>query len=282
MSAYLDGTASADQERLVGEHLASCPGCRAVLEDLKKTAKLVKGLEEVEPPPWLAQKIMAHVKDEAEKEVGILRRIFYPLRLKIPIQAFATLLIVGVAFYMYKSNEPQFEAARVPVETEQPAPYKTPAAPPAAGVSGPTKGPGAAGTAVLRSAERAETDREGAREKGRQKAEEPAPAQGSRAPIALQAPKRAAAKKPEPVDIMLRVVDVKAAADEVEEILRQTGARNVTRESREGSESLTAEVEREKTGALAEKLDDIGDAEPLLPRWPTGNIAIRIKVVPDN
>ncbi len=327
MSAYLDGEVSPDEERLVREHLASCPGCRATLEDLRRTATLVKGLEEVEPPPWLAQKIMAHVKDEAEKEegVGIFRRIFYPFRLKIPIQAFATLLIVGVVFYVYKSNEPRFEAARVPVKTEEATPRKAPAAPPTAGVPAPTKRPvpeaprdgGTAGPAasplappsrgedavgaaapapgsdssgvsrdeaggalLLRSAERAEADREAAKEKGLQKAEVPAPAQGSRAPMALQAPKRAAVKRPEPIDIMLRVVDVKAAADEVEAVLRQTGARNVTRESREGSESLTAEVEREKTGVLAEKLDDIGDAEPLLPRSPAGSIAITIKVVP--
>ena len=62
----------------------------AVLEDLRKTVELVKGLEEVEPPPWLAQKIMAHVKDESEKEVGIFRRLFYPLRVKIPLEAFAS------------------------------------------------------------------------------------------------------------------------------------------------------------------------------------------------
>ena len=294
----------------MAEHLASCPKCSAVLEDLKKTAELVKGLEEVEPPPWLAQKIMAHVRDEAGKEIGIFRRLFYPLRVKVPLQAFATVLIVGLVFLVYKSTVPEPEPVRVPAGAEQALPQKaaparsaeSPPAPkqslPAAPRQNPPAGqardesraaavapaPGSASPAaslkgaenplLLRSAERTEA---AAGAGGAVKANE---ARKAGTPLALSAPVKAA-KSPEPVDVTLRVADVRSAAVEVEGLLRQAGARNVAREPREGSESVTAELQREKAAAVVGKLDDIGDAEPSRPELPAGMIAIRITVVPN-
>ncbi len=303
ISAYLEGAVPPDQERLVSEHLASCPRCSAVLEDLRKTVELVRELEEVEPPPWLAQKIMAHVKDEAEKEVGIFRRLFYPLRVKIPLQAFATVLIVGLVFFVYKGMGPEFEPAKGPSGTEQVLPQKAPPTQPAEGLpaakSRPPTGqardesrvaavapaPGSNSTGgsregaekplLLRSAERREAAA------GFDTAVKEKETQDTETPLALSGSK-SAAKAPEPVDVTLRAVDVKSAAKEVEELLRQTGARNVTRESREGSESVSAELQREKARALVEKLDDIGDVESSRPELPAGFIAIRIKIVPNN
>jgi hypothetical protein len=299
ISAYLEGAVSPDKERLVSEHLASCPECSAVLEDLRKTVGLVKGLEEVEPPPWLAQKIMAHVKDEAEKEVGIFRRLFYPLRVKIPLEAFATVLIVGLVFYVYKGTGPELEPVKVPSGTERVLPQKVPPTQPAEGLPAPPTGQardesrvaavapapgsnsiggsreGAEKPLLLRSAERTEAAAgagAAVKEKETQKAGTPLALSGS----------KSAAKAPEPVDVTLRVVDVKSAAIEVEELLRQTGARNVTRESRGGSESVSAELQREKARALVEKLDDIGDIESSRSELTAGFIAIRITMVPNN
>ena len=303
ISAYLEGAVPPDQERLVSGHLASCPGCSAVLEDLRKTVELVKGLEEVEPPPWLAQKIMAHVKDEAEKEVGIFRRLFYPLRVKIPLEAFATVLIVGLVFYVYKSTGPEFGPVKVPSGTEQLLPQKAPPTQSAEGLPAAKNRPptgqardesrvaavapapgfdstggsreGAEKPLLLRSAERTEAAaRAGTAVKEKE-------TQDTETPLALSGSK-SAAKAPEPVDVTLRAVDVKSAAIEVEDLLRQTGARNITRESRQGSESVSAELQREKARALVGKLDDIGDVEPPRPELPAGFIAIRIKIVPNN
>jgi anti-sigma factor RsiW len=305
ISAYLDGAVSPDQKRLVAEHLASCPECSALREDLGKTVELVKGLEEVEPPPWLAQKIMAHVKDEAEKEVGVFRRLFYPLRIKIPLQAFATLLIVGLVFYVYKGTVPELQQAKAPSGAEEVLPQKAPRAhfaesppapapgnrPPAgqardesapasvapapsgAGIEGSRQG--AEKPLLLRSAEKTEA------EAGAGIAVKAKEAPKAGAPAALSAP-RSVAKAAEPVDVTLRVVDMKSAAAEVEELLRQAGSRNVARESREGSEFLAAELQREKARTLVEKLDDIGDVEPSRPELPAGFIAMKIKIVPNN
>lgn len=117
LPALLEGVLSPDEERLANEHLAMCQHCGAALEDLKKAANLVQGLEEVEPPPWFTQKVMSRIREEAEqKKSGIFGRLFYPLHVKVPIQALASLLIVVLALYVYRSVEPETEVVQPPSE----------------------------------------------------------------------------------------------------------------------------------------------------------------------
>lgn len=125
LSPYLEGLVSAEEKRAVREHLDRCSQCRATLEDLEKTQALLNSMEEVEPPPWMAAKIMARVRDEAEKaSLKGWRKFFYPFHIKIPLQAFATILVVVLAVQLYKTMEPRFDptsgrmAAKAPVVSE--------------------------------------------------------------------------------------------------------------------------------------------------------------------
>lgn len=290
--AHVDGALSPGEERLVREHLASCPECSRVFADLKRTRELVGGLAEVEPPPWLAQKIMAHVKDEAQKEAGIFKRLFYPLRVKVPLQTVAAMLIAGLVLYVYKEIEPPFEAPRAPVVTGQPAAQPSGALPAAnvpsaakthheaaapapapAEQEGVSARPQEENTLLLRSVKKNEAEKEASSPSG--------PGEAQKAgTYAASSGIRRAAKAPTPVKVTLKVADVESAAGEVEELLRGQGARNIRRESREGQESVTGELEREKVGGLVEKLDDVGDAEPKWPALPPGDIAISIDMVP--
>ena len=113
LSAYADGELSAGDAKLVADHAAACAACRAELAAYRKTHALLAGLDEVEPPAWLADKIMAHVRDEAGKEPGLLRRIFYPLHVKIPIPAIATVFVVCLIFYLQKGAAPPYETTPV-------------------------------------------------------------------------------------------------------------------------------------------------------------------------
>ena len=125
LSPYLEGLVSAEEKRAIREHLDRCSQCRAALEDLEKTRALLNSMEEVEPPPWMAAKIMARIRDEAEKtsQKG-WRKFFYPFHIKIPLQAFATILVVVLAVQLYKTMEPRFDptsgrmAAKAPVVSE--------------------------------------------------------------------------------------------------------------------------------------------------------------------
>lgn len=131
LPAYLDNELSAEEKKLVDGHLSACHRCRAALADLKKTMGLLQGMQEVEPPPWFARKVMSQVREEAEKKKGIIARLFYPLHIKVPVQALATVLIAVLAFHVYKTSEPdvrrmdQLPAPAVELKKEQ-APAASP------------------------------------------------------------------------------------------------------------------------------------------------------------
>ncbi len=134
LSFYLEGTLPAEEKRLIGEHLNSCPQCGTALQDLKRTEELVKNLEEVEPPAWMTQKIMARVRAEQEKKRGIFQKLFYPLHIKVPIEALATVLIAVVAVYVFRAVEPEMKSMPVPpavgpiiTREEAPKPSREPA-----------------------------------------------------------------------------------------------------------------------------------------------------------
>jgi hypothetical protein len=116
LSAYLDGVVSAAEKKSIEEHLSQCEDCRLVLAELKKTQEALHNLEEVEPPPWFAQKIMNRVHEETGSRKGLLRRLFFPLHIKIPVETFATCLIVVLALFIYKSTAPEMKALHEPQE----------------------------------------------------------------------------------------------------------------------------------------------------------------------
>jgi len=106
-SAYLDGILPAEERTLLEEHLKSCERCRESLADLRKTMEYVRTLEEIEPPAWLTNKVMARIRTEAEPKKRLIEWLFYPLSVKLPIQAVATVLIVATALYVFRMMEPE-------------------------------------------------------------------------------------------------------------------------------------------------------------------------------
>jgi hypothetical protein len=105
---------SSKEKMQVDEHLKACEKCNLVLKDLQKTVAHTRGLEEVEPPPWLSQKVMARVREEAMHKRGILRKLFYPFHIKIPIEVFATIAIIVTAFYVFRTIETGIKPAPAP------------------------------------------------------------------------------------------------------------------------------------------------------------------------
>jgi hypothetical protein len=137
LPAYVEEMISPEESKSITGHLASCPRCSRALADLKKAEQLVHSLGEVEPPPFFEQRIMARVREEAGQKQGILRRLFYPLHIKIPIQALATLLVAVLAFQIYQQGDPdmkqmaplpipQAELGKAQVVVESPQPLAAP------------------------------------------------------------------------------------------------------------------------------------------------------------
>jgi len=135
LSAYLEGMVSPEDQELIDQHLASCRDCSTVLYELNRTGEVLKSLKEVEPPPWMKQKIMARVREEAESKRGFIQKLFYPLHKKVPLEAFATVLIAVFAVYVFKAVEPEMKDLQTPspkesviARQEAPYPAKAPAA----------------------------------------------------------------------------------------------------------------------------------------------------------
>jgi len=123
LSAYIEGLSSPEEKAMIEEHLKSCQVCRTSLADLEKTVSYVQGLEDIEPPLWLSQKVMTRVREEAAPKERFLQKLFYPLHIKLPIQAIATILIAVSAFYIFKTMQPEIMPSKV-MEDEMTAPLK--------------------------------------------------------------------------------------------------------------------------------------------------------------
>ncbi len=116
LSEYIDGSISAEESSAVEEHLRTCAACSGALRELRKTIEHVRTIEEVEPPAWMTQKVMAQVRSAETERKSIFRRLFFPLSVKVPMQAVAVLFLAVGAFYIYRSVQPVYEPAEAPMK----------------------------------------------------------------------------------------------------------------------------------------------------------------------
>lgn len=135
LSAYMDDAVSTQERSAIEDHLAGCAECRKALEELRMTVAHLKNLEQVEPPAWMTQKIMAQVRSKAESRKSIWQKLFFPLHVKLPLEAVTALFCVVIGYYVYQSVEPTMKLAEAPVQNQRSMVVRqesTPAAPPSA------------------------------------------------------------------------------------------------------------------------------------------------------
>lgn len=109
-----------DQARL-DNHLAECPECRAAWKELQWTHSRIKGLEAVEPPPWLAPKIMARIRSETAPQASFWRRFIRPIVLKPQLQVASVLLLAATGFYLLRSQRHEAAVLSELKERQSPA-----------------------------------------------------------------------------------------------------------------------------------------------------------------
>jgi len=105
LSEYLEKSLEHEVHGAVESHLSSCPRCQGEAESLAEGIRSVADLPSVEPPLGFSQKVMAHVREEAERP-SLWHRLFIPIGVKIPIHATALLLVGGFAVYIYQTSQP--------------------------------------------------------------------------------------------------------------------------------------------------------------------------------
>ena len=136
LSAYLDGAVTPEERAIIEEHLKTCQVCSVALVELKTTVSHIKDLEELEPPAWMAQKIMARLKLEAKTETGFFRRLFFPLHIKLPLEAIALVLVTVTGYLVFRSAQPEMQLVNPPVREEYGR--EMPETPPASAPSEPS------------------------------------------------------------------------------------------------------------------------------------------------
>ncbi len=310
LSEYLDNAVTGKEKTEIEDHLTSCSKCSDALAELQKTIQHVKQVEDVDPPAWMSQKIMARVREEAEQKKSIFQRLFYPLHVKLPIEAVAVAFLTVTAFYIYQSIQPGMKLAEAPMEgyaakQEAPppvAPEKEAPSPVIARNEAPRQpmkskmefdsnaDKSAAPAAVpAPSDERIMKEQESVATAGKREEAKPfaglmaqdeapreAPAPATRAKSFAFAEKKEAG-----IHVTVKVRDIETANKEIEKAVAQLAGKVIKAESLESKKIITVELSPDKANALFEKLKLIGEVEEkaLTSTGYAGNIEVRITIL---
>ncbi|MCI2058512.1 MAG: zf-HC2 domain-containing protein [Oscillibacter sp.] len=91
LDAFADGECTEAEAARVREHLRSCPGCRAYLEELQQIRDAFPRDDDVEVPPGFADGVMAAVRARA---VPRKRKTVYWARVLVPLAACLAVVIL--------------------------------------------------------------------------------------------------------------------------------------------------------------------------------------------
>jgi anti-sigma factor RsiW len=318
LTAYQEGTLSPEERSLVESHLSSCAQCSSALANLEKTVGLLKNLPEIEPPPWFTQKVMAQVREEAEKKSSLLKRLFYPFHIKIPIEAFATLCVVALGLYVYKASGPEIKTYQTPPATTREAPVKDMPVSKLEGEAKPTASPKikpdsealTRNAPVLQPSIRTDEQKTPSEAMMEQKVESPV-ATGAASPAPLSSMTKEKdisastdterkgerakriiqfASRPQKADsdilagttVILSVENTASAHTDIEKILGQSGITITKKDFKNGVQTLIVNCPEQKFQWLLDRLGTIGKIKhsPEIPEATDGDLQITIRVMP--
>jgi anti-sigma factor RsiW len=288
-SALADQALEPLQRGQVDQHLSACADCRRELDRFERTVGALRRLGPEGAPVGFVDRVLGAVRPEPWHR-RLLRRLFVPLRVKVPVEAMALILAAAAAVYVFERS-PELERA-APHE-ESPPGVSSPIRPAAPAVG---TGPPSAGRSQAPDPPKAARQRTLADDTGsvapRQKAEDqPAPATPETAreeshPAA--APERAASMPLAPAAVgrdepskkegrrsseldataktaapptsvgLLTVKDRRAAETALAELLARLDAEEVSRRAEQDHTLVEILVSGDRYRELAEGLERIG------------------------
>jgi hypothetical protein len=304
LSSYIEGIISPEESNLIDEHLSACSKCKEALYDLKKTLEYVQNLEDVEPPEWLTQTVMTRIRSETEPRKGILQKLFYPLYIKLPIEAVAVVLIAVTALYIFKTIRPEIKPAKAPSEeTTARIPSREKEEFPSISESKENVIPPSpllekGGKRGLEVEQALPSKKPEAMDKFVElpkvpspitKQEEIRPSAGavakdeSKNQVLARAPKSKALaeSKEEIITLTTNVYDIETAKKEIEKVLIGLGGKIIKTESYKDNNFITADLDSKKAAELIVKLKQIGEVKEKDMDLGSmeGYIEIRIEIV---
>lgn len=133
-SDLYDETLSGPRLVTLTQHLTTCPACREEWARFRQAMQAMAALGEAEPSPGFAARVRQRL-EAPRRWARVLRWLFIPLRVKVPIQAVALVLLVFAGLLLYQGS-PEVRRAIAPLEAPSPPAARqapAPSAPPAAG-----------------------------------------------------------------------------------------------------------------------------------------------------
>ena len=127
-SAYLDEALDAGERNGIEGHLAGCGECRRELERFRQTLALLHRVERPRAPVGFVDRVLAAAAP-VPWYGRALRGLFFPLRVKLPLEAAVLVLLSIGAVYLYERTPEMEHAAREPAPQLAPRP-EAPATPP--------------------------------------------------------------------------------------------------------------------------------------------------------
>ncbi len=107
LSEYIDGVLQETDSSLVRSHLDECAECMEMYQSMRELLVYMNDMEQVDPPAGFVGRVNERLEQESSFR-GVIRKIFYPLHVKVPIEiaglAAAVVLIVYVSGFVGKEG----------------------------------------------------------------------------------------------------------------------------------------------------------------------------------
>ena len=129
LSALLDDALAASERGAVETHLATCAECRRELTRLRETVALLERLPPVHAPAGFVDRVMAQTSRSSWRR-RLRDALFLPLRVKLPLEAAALLLVSVSALYVYQRTPEVQHVARQEARESAPVPTAAESTPP--------------------------------------------------------------------------------------------------------------------------------------------------------
>jgi hypothetical protein len=118
LSEYVDGVLDEKTKALVEAHLSTCRDCKEELASLKRLVNELGSLESVAPPRDFLNQL--HERMEQRSWFSkILRAMFVPMRLKIPLEFAGAAAMAILVFSLFYIQQDHYRMAEAPVGLKQ-------------------------------------------------------------------------------------------------------------------------------------------------------------------
>lgn len=112
LSEYIDGTLEADDRAAVENHISTCKTCKEDLASLTEMVEELRAMDPVEAPADFLEKI--HERMESRFSLDrIIRKLFIPFRIKIPLELAAAATITVLVFFVFNIQQKEVPSVKI-------------------------------------------------------------------------------------------------------------------------------------------------------------------------